>query len=78
MNQTIPQQIEESFNQLSVPDQLLVIEHLVRRVHEKSRSQADDLESQLAAMAADPAIQAELLEIEREFANSNADGLEIS
>ena len=78
MSQPIPSQIEESFSQLSISEQLRVIEHLQRRVHERSRSEADDLDHQLATMAADPDIQSELREIEQEFANADADGLEIS
>ena len=78
MNQTIPSQIEDSFNQLSVPEQLRVIEHLVRRVHDKSRGEADDLDGQLAMMAADPDIQNELREIEQDFACTDSDGLEIA
>ena len=40
MGQPIPSQIEESFSQLSISEQLRVIEHLVRRVHERSRNRA--------------------------------------
>jgi hypothetical protein len=75
MSQQISSQIEESFDQLSAPEQLRVIEHLVRRV--KGRFGPDDaLDIELSAMAADPDIQAELRDIEREFSHTDSDGLE--
>ena len=75
MSQQIPSQIEESFNQLSPSEQSRVIEYLIRRMKGSSR-QLSDLDSELAAMAVDPDIQAELREIEREFSNADSDGLE--
>ncbi len=75
MSQQIPPQIEESFDQLSGPEQLRVIEHLVRRAKERSR-RGEDLDNELSAMAADPDIQAELKEIEHEFSHADSDGLE--
>ena len=76
MSQQIPSQIEESFNQLSRSEQSRVIEYLIRRMKERSSRQPDDLDSELAAMAVDPDIQAELQEIEREFSHADSDGLE--
>lgn len=75
MSQQISSQIEESFDQLSGPEQLRVIEHLVRRVKGRSR-RGDALDIELSAMAADPDIQAELREIEHEFSHADSDGLE--
>ena len=49
--------------------------HNLRRVESDSVEQAA-FESQLAEMATDPEIQAELREIDREFAVTEADGLE--
>ena len=69
MSQQIPSQIEESFNQLSPSEQSRVIEYLIRRMKGSSR-QLSDLDSELAAMAVDPDIQAELREIEREFSHA--------
>ncbi len=76
MSQQIPSQIEESFNQLSPSEQSRVIEYLIRRMKEGSSRQPDDLDSELAAMAIDPDIQAELSEIENDFSHADSDGLE--
>ena len=73
MSQQIPSQIEESFNQLSPSEQSRVIEYLIRRMKEGSSRQPDDLDSELAAMAVDPDIQAELGEIERELSYADSD-----
>ena len=70
MSQQIPSQIEESFNQLSPSEQSRVIEYLIRRMKKGSSRQPDDLDSELAAMAVDPEIQAELREIEGEFSHA--------
>ena len=70
MSQQIPSQIEESFNQLSPSEQSRVIEYLIRRMKERSSRQPDDMDRELAAMAVDPEIQAELQEIEREFSHA--------
>ena len=77
MNQPILAQIEDSFTQLSVSEQLRLIERLVHRVHENTLTQREDADHQLAQMSADPEIERELREIEREFAPAESDGLEI-
>ena len=77
MNQPILAQIEDSFTQLSVSEQLRLIERLVHRVHESTLKQREDADSQLERMAADPEIEMELREIEREFAPAESDGFEI-
>lgn len=48
------------------------------RVHEKTLNQREGADNELAQMAADPDIQRELREIEREFSPTESDGLEIS
>jgi len=63
---------------LSISEQLRLIERLVHRVHERTQKQNADLDAQLAQMAADPQIQAELAKIEEEFSNAEADGLEMN
>jgi len=78
MNQNILSQIEDTFSQLSISEQLRLIERLVHRVHERTQKQNADLDAQLAQMAADPQIQAELAKIEEEFSNAEADGLEMN
>lgn len=69
-------QIESSFGQLTVSEQLLLIERLVHQVHEVTLKRRGELDQQLAMMAADPEIQRELQRIELEFSNAEADGLE--
>ncbi|MDQ3684890.1 MAG: hypothetical protein M3430_04730 [Acidobacteriota bacterium] len=76
MAQSVLSQIEDSFSQLSVSEQRRLIERLVRRVHQNAPNEESDLDNQLALMAADPEIQSELRDIEREFAHAEADGLE--
>jgi len=76
VEQSIFTQIEDDFIRLSVPEQLQLIERLVHRVHQSALLAGSDLSVQLAAMAADPEIQREVRDIEREFACAEADGLE--
>ncbi len=72
-------EIEEKVSQLSREEQLWLIERLVRRLREDSKSQnsfdREFFDNQLIAMANDPEIQAELKQIEQEFAITEADGL---
>ena len=75
MNQTVVSQIEEHMHQLSLAEQLWLIEHLAQRLREQLTVQ-NTFESQLMGMAADPEIQQELRRIEEEFAPAAADGLE--
>ena len=76
MIQSVLSQIEDTFSRLSISEQLLLIERLVRQVHQNTLKQTSDLDNQLALMAADPEIQSELAKIEEEFAYAEADGLE--
>ena len=76
MSNSIVAQIEDGFNQLSIPEQLWLIERLVHCVHEATLNNRSDLDQQLALMADDPEIQSELRNIEREFSHAEADGLE--
>jgi len=76
MNQTVLSQIEDTFNKLSISEQLRLIERLVHQVHQNTLRQTNQFEDQLSLMAADPEIQHELQRIEQEFAYAEADGLE--
>jgi hypothetical protein len=78
MNQPLLRQIEDSFTQLSIAEQLRLIERLVHRVRKDTLTQREDADNQLARMAADPDIEREMREIEREFAPAESDGLEIA
>lgn len=50
----------------------------VHRVNKKTLTESQELDDQLALMAADAQIQSELREIESEFALAESDGLEIA
>ena len=66
MNSSVLSQIEEGINQLSLDEQLWLIEQLAHRIRQNTLQQSV-WDSQLAAMAADPEIQNELQKIEVEF-----------
>ena len=77
MSSTVLSQIERTISHLSYDEQLWLIEqlaHNLRKVESDSVEQTA-FESRLAEMATDPEIQAELQEIDREFAVTEADGL---
>lgn len=80
MPSAILNQIEETINQLSHKEQLLLIEQLAHHLREDTID-SDDIEQahfekQLEKMATDPEIQAELRKIDREFISTESDGLE--
>ena len=77
MNLAVLSQIEERIHQLSLAEQLWLIERLAQRLREQLIVHSP-FEQQLAAMADDPDIQRELQRIEEEFAPAAADGLEPS
>ena len=68
-------QLEERIIQLPLDEQLWLIERVTQHIRGQIREQST-LDSQLATMAADPEIQAELSKIDQEFAETEADGLE--
>ena len=68
-------QLEERITQLPLDEQLRLIKRVTQHIRERMREQRT-LDSRLAAMAADPEIQAELNRIAQEFAETEADGLE--
>jgi len=67
--------IESEFARLSPEAQLTLLERLVHRTR-VTVAGGDAWESDLAAMAADPAVQRELGRINAEFCVTEADGLE--
>ena len=75
MTPSVLSELEESICQLSLTEQLWLIERLAQRIREHMVGR-DTLDSQLGAMARDPEVQAELQEINREFAHAESDGLE--
>jgi hypothetical protein len=76
VNEALLSQIEETFSRLSTPEQLSVIERLVRHVHDSTLKRTANLDDALALMAADPEVRSELQQIDREFSYADGDGLE--
>jgi hypothetical protein len=72
-------ELEALIDQLSPADQLRLLEDLVHRVRARvaadREQESDSLGSQLAIMARDRDVRAELQSIDREFAPSEFDGL---
>jgi hypothetical protein len=73
MKSSVLQAIEKQLPLLS-HDELRLIESLAHKLRQPSR--AADFAAEMAAMAADPEIQAEIRQIEAEFAAAGEDGLE--
>ena len=75
MNVSALSQIEETIDQLSLAEQLWLLERVAQRIRERLVAQSA-LDQQLAAMAADQEMQHELQSIEEDFAHAAADGLD--
>jgi hypothetical protein len=74
-------EIDRSIRALSLEEQMWLLERLVRHLREKTQTDAfpfnsQDMEEDLAAMATDPDIQAEIAAIDEEFTVAEMDGLE--
>ena len=76
MNIPSLEQIEADIHQLSLSEQLLLMEHLAHRIRACTLRPPPPTTEQLAAMANDPDIQRELQQIETEFTETEADGLD--
>ena len=72
---SLPTELEENIRQLSLDEQLLLIERVSRRMR-TDISGKTDIDAQLSKMATDPEIQKELQEIEHEFSATEQDGLD--
>ncbi len=70
------ERIETDIAQLSLTEQLWLIERLAHRIRQSTLRRLIVQESDLAAMAADPAIQREVQQINDEFASTEMDGLD--
>ncbi|MBI2804312.1 MAG: hypothetical protein HYX68_04930 [Planctomycetes bacterium] len=68
------QTIENQLPFLSQDEQLRLIKSLVQNLRKPVGTA--DFRGEMAAMAADPEIQAEIRQIEMEFSSTDADGLE--
>ena len=75
MNVSLLSQMEERISQLSRDEQLWLIERLARRLRASALNIEERWANQMADMAADPQIQNELRQIEKEFALTELDGL---
>jgi len=80
MPTSVLSRIEEMISQLSYQERLWLIERLAGQLREDAlaheRLEPSASPERLAMMAADPEIQAELQQIEQEFAGTESDGLE--
>ena len=70
------ERIETDIAQLSLTEQLLLMERLAHHIRQTTLRPLIVQEGDLAAMAADPAIQHELQQINDEFAITEMDGLD--
>jgi hypothetical protein len=70
------ERIEGDIAQLSLAEQLWLMERLAHRIRTRTLQRSIVQESELAEMARDPAIQRELQQINAEFAVTEADGLD--
>ena len=77
MNLGVLSEIEAHIDELSVAEQLALLEYVAQRLRKNLGAQSN-VENELALMAADPDIQRELREINEEFASMEADGLDPS
>lgn len=75
MSAAVLDRLAEEVDRLPVPERLWLLERLVHSLRRDALSRVTASDAELAAMAADPAIQRELSEIDREFSAAEADGL---
>jgi hypothetical protein len=78
MNAPVVAEIEQRIAQLTLGEQLWLIERLANRLRTRESAPAREFERQLLHMSNDPEIQSELAQIEREFSVIESDGLERS
>jgi hypothetical protein len=76
MPTSLRERIESDIAQLAMADQLWLMERLAQRIRRQTLPPPAVLESDLAAMAADPAMQHEIQQIADEFAPTEPDGLD--
>jgi hypothetical protein len=76
MTTMILERIETDIAQLSLAEQLWLMERLAHRIRQSSLRRVNVQEADLAAMAADSSIQQELQHIAAEFAVTEQDGLD--
>ncbi len=73
-------EIDRSIRDLSLEEQMWLLESLVKNLRKKTNTNSlplnQDIEKEMAAMANDSDIQAEIAAIDKEFAITQMDGLE--
>lgn len=74
-------EIDRSIRDLSLEEQMWLLESLVKNLRKKTNTNnfplnSQDIEKEMAAMANDSDIQAEIAAIDEEFAITQMDGLE--
>lgn len=72
------ERIEADIDQLSLNEQLCLMERLAQRIRKRTLRTLLVQESDLVAMANDPAIQRKLQQISAEFASTETDGLDLN
>ena len=77
MNTSVLTQLENNINQLSLDEQLWLMERLAHRIRMKTVAESAPVYN-LAEMAADVEIQIELQRIEDEFSFAETDGLDMT
>jgi hypothetical protein len=75
MNASLIERLEAEIGQLTLPDQLWLLERLIQRIRKRTLRTRPAFDAQLAVMAQDPNMQRELKEIEAEFVVAETDGL---
>jgi hypothetical protein len=68
--------LEATISELSLSDQLWLMERLAHQIRDRSLRGPTLGDGEFERMARDPAIQRELREIETEFARAECDGLD--
>jgi hypothetical protein len=77
MTNTELNRLESVIGQLTFTEQVWLMDRLAQKIRDRSARVVSVQDEHLEAMAEDPAIQRELIEIENEFASTERDGLEI-
>ncbi len=69
-------QLEAAVDELSLTEQLWLVERLVQRIRVRSLRSPTINDDEFEQMARDPSIQRELKQVETEFAVADCDGLD--
>lgn len=78
INTNLLERIETEISQLTLVDQLWLVERLIQLIRKREARAKVDFDDRLTAMAYDPEMRQQLQEIENEFAVTEEDGLVVS